>query len=225
MEALALTAIIGGTTLSTISTLEAGKEAAKAGREAYKYGVVQKEMYEEDARIAQKQAEEKAKAITYKGQYESREKRREKRRAIASRIAQISAQGGSITGGKLVILADEAAEYEADASMIMHNAQLDAAQTRYAGLLRATQLRNRGQMALYQGDVAKYQGAVARRTSRMRAFSNVAMTAGTMALFGGFGNGGGMKTLSTAKTRVSPSVLSSQRGAEWLRGGYIRNFP
>lgn len=183
---LAVIGIGAGLGLSTYATLSAGSEAAKAGKEAAKYGAYQQKLYENEAKVTQRQAEEEAKATLYAGQYESREKRKEKARTTASRIAQVFAQGGTITGSKLINIADEATEYEADAGMIMHNYQLKATQTRYEGLLRSIQLRNRGKMALYEGQVAKYQGAVEKRASRIRAFSDIAMTVGMVALMGGF---------------------------------------
>jgi len=178
----ALAAVGVGTGVSAYSTLKAGKEAAKAGERAAAVGALQKKQYEQEAKVARLQAEEGAKATLYAGQYESREKRREKRRAKASRIAQAFAQGGTLIGSKLISIADEAAEYEADASMLMHNAQFKAANLRYAGLLRSIQLRNMGKMAFYRGRVAKYQGEVARRASRMRAFADIFTTIGETAL-------------------------------------------
>jgi len=143
---LAIAAAGAGIGLSAYSTLEEGKEQAELGK------------------IAQRQYIAEAKATEQAGQYESREKRKEAARAKASQIAQMAAQGGEITGGNITILADTAKNYEADARVIMRNYQLSA-----------TQLRN-------QGMLAAYQGRLARRSSRIRAFADTATGIGTMYL-------------------------------------------
>ena len=124
-------AMAAGMGLSAYGTLEAGKEAARAGK------------------TAQQQYEQEAKATRYAGQYASRLKRIEARRAKAKRIAQIGAGGGLLTGTKLLSLADEAVAYESDARVVMHNYQL-----------RATGLRNQGILARYQGRMARWSSRI-----------------------------------------------------------------
>jgi len=131
-----LFAIGAGIGLSAYGTLKEGKEAAKAGE------------------FAQKQYEAEAAAVTLAGQIESREKRKEAVRARSAAIAQMYAQGGQITGSKLISLTDSAIEYEADARMITRNYGVEAARLRTAGAWAA------------------YQGRVARRASRIRALAN-----------------------------------------------------
>lgn len=195
---LALGAIGAGTGLSAYSSIKAGDEAARAGKEAAKVGALQQRQYNEEARITQEQSVEEQKATLATGQYESREKRKEATRVKASRIAQVYAQGGTITGSNLINIADEATEYEADAGMIMHNYQLESIRIKNAGNLQATKLRNAGKMSLYQGQVAKYQGYLEKKASRIRALSTIASGVGTMAMLGVMSAGAGGVGAKTA---------------------------
>ena len=163
MQILALAAVAGGAGLSAYNTLEEGKEQAKLGK------------------IQQQQLNAEAKATEQAGQYESRQKRKEGQRLKATQIAQMSAQGGTMTGTSMGLVADSAKEIEADALIISRNYGLEA-----------TRLRNRGALAAYEGRVA-------RRASRIRATADTASTIGQMYLMGGVSGGKGG---SAAKTKA-----------------------
>ena len=142
-----------GIGLSAYGTLEAGKQEAELGK------------------IQQQQLDAEAKATEQAGQYESRLKLKEGIRTGASQIAQMLANGGLLTGSNLQILADTAYEYNADAMVISRN---------YG--LQATQLKN-------QGKLAAYEGRLARRNSRVRALGDVLTGAALMGVAGGIGKG------------------------------------
>ena len=118
----------------------------------------------EMGKITQQQAEAEATAVEQAGQYEAREKRKEAQRFKASQIAQVGVQGGILTGSKLLLVAESVGEYEMDALVIERNYGLEAGRLRSAGALAA------------------YQGRLARRAARVRAFTNIAQTAGMMYL-------------------------------------------
>lgn len=145
---LAVAAIGGGTGLSTYATLKEGKEAAELSE------------------ISDLQYQAEAKATEQAGQYESREKRKQAERFKAMQIVQMAAQGGTLSGSNLILLADSAKEFEADARVIQRNAGLNA-----------IKLRNAGAMA-------SYEGKLVRQSSRIRAMGNVLNTAGTMYMMG-----------------------------------------
>ena len=151
MEIIALAAIGGGMGLSAYNTIEEGKEAASLSK------------------IGQQQLNAEAKAAEQAGAYESREKRKQGQRLKAAQIAQMNAQGGTLTGSNLRLLADTASEVEADALVISRN---------YG--LRATQLRN-------EGSLMRYQGRLARRNARVRAAANTMSSIGGMYLMSGAG--------------------------------------
>ena len=94
---LAVAAAVGGMALSYQQTIQEGKDAAEL------------------AKIQQQQLDAQAKSVDEAGQFESREKRKEGKRAIASQIAQMSANGGQITGSNLAIVANTAKVFEGDA--------------------------------------------------------------------------------------------------------------
>lgn len=89
----------------------------------------------------------------------ARKQREEGRRMTASQIAAFSASGG-LVGSNLVIMAESARNAELDALTIERNAQM-----------RARSLKEKGRLA-------RYEGQVARRNARMRAFADIAGTAG-----------------------------------------------
>jgi hypothetical protein len=143
ISAVALSSVAVGTGLSAYSAYEEGEQAAEEGK------------------IAGQQFEAEAQATTETGRYESREKRKEAERFKALQIAQISGQGGKLTGSSLELLANTAANFESDARMIMRNYQLNA-----------TNLR-------MQGAMARWQGQVARSAGRIRAVATVLEKAGS----------------------------------------------
>jgi len=145
---IAAGAAVVGMGMSAYATLEEGKQT------------------DELSKISQRQYEAEAKAAEQAGQYESREKRKEAQRAKATQIAQMSANGGLLTGSNLLILAETAKNYEDDALVIARNYKVEA-----------TRLRNRGAIIRYQGQVAK-------RNSRIRAFTGVMTGIGSMGLKG-----------------------------------------
>ena len=114
----------------------------------------------ETGKIQQQQLENEAKSEQLAGLDESGLKRKEGRALTASQIAAISASGGGMVGSNLVLMAESAKNVEMDASIISRNADL-----------RAKSLRQ-------QGAWARYEGQLARRNARMRAFANVAQSAG-----------------------------------------------
>lgn len=126
MQALSMGAMFGGQALSAYSTLQAGDEAAEAGK------------------IQQQQLNAEAKAATIAGMEESLAKRKEGRALTASQIAAISASGGGLVGSNLVLMAESARNVEADAQTIERNADT-----------RARQLRTRGEWARYEGQLAR----------------------------------------------------------------------
>ena len=161
--ALAAGAMVGGMGLSYYATTSEGKEAAKLGK------------------IAQQQYDAEALATEQAGQYESREKRKEGARVKATRIADILATGGTLTGSSLTKIVDEAGEYEADARMISRNYGLQASQLRFTGAME------------------RYKGQVARRASRIRATANLLSSAGMMGMSGGGGGTGSTTTVSNMR--------------------------
>jgi len=114
----------------------------------------------ETGKIQQQQLENEAKSEQLAGLDESGLKRKEGRALTASQIAAISASGGGMVGSNLVLMAESAKNVEMDASIISRNADL-----------RAKSLKQ-------QGAWARYEGQLARRNARMRAFANVAQSAG-----------------------------------------------
>jgi hypothetical protein len=172
-----LAAAAVGTGLSMWSTLEEGKEIA------------------EQSKIAQMQLEEEAKAARATGRYESREKRKEGIRAQAKQIAQMVAQGGKLTGSNVELLAENAANYEADARTIMFNY-----------LVESDRLRT-------QGAWIRYQGQVARRAARIRAFTGL------------FGNISQILAYQNLTSQGSSNVKSSSYSQFAGPYKYSRNFP
>jgi len=124
--------VAGGIGISAYSAFEEGKHEAKMGK------------------LARDQYYAEAKSTEQAGQYESRQKRKDAIRTKASQVAQMAAQGGTLTGSNLLLLASTAKNFEDDAKVIMRNYQMSA-----------IELRNRGKIALYEGQVA-------RRAARMR---------------------------------------------------------
>ena len=182
---LALIAAGIGTGLSAYATLEEGKQAAELGK------------------TAQQQHELEAKALGEAGQYESREKRKEAIRARAAREAQVGAQGGELVGSKVIGIADEAVEYEADARVIMRNYQIEAIRQRNIGRIK------------------RYQGQVARRASRIRAFAGAAGSIGKMYMMA-YSPATSKPTATMSSTTLrNPSYATTPAK---YRGGYTRNF-
>lgn len=126
MQAIALTAMIGGQALSAYSTLAGGKEAAEAGK------------------LQQQQFEAEAQAASLAGREEAYLKRKEGRRLTASQIAAFSASGSGLVGSNLVVMAETARNVEMDALTIQRNAQV-----------RAIGLRQQGALARYEGQLAR----------------------------------------------------------------------
>ncbi len=164
-----------GAGLSALGTLEEGKQAAKEGK------------------YAQAQKYEEAKATRKAGQYESREKLKEGQRTEASQIADIGAKGSTLTGTKLLTITDIAAEYAADAKLIIFNAQTEA------------------QRLESEGDYARYLGRSARRASRLRAATNLLGSGAKYYLAtGGFGNTQKAGTSVTTKVPGSRSTYTTK---------------
>ena len=138
-----------GAGISAWSTLEGGKEAADMGKQALL------------------QAREEAKATRAAGAYASREKRKEGQQYKGTAIANMVARGGMLNGSNIEILAESAANFEADARLIAHNYKVEANRT------------------LQQGLWARYQGQVERRASRIRAFGNLMGDVGRIAAMQG----------------------------------------
>jgi len=115
-----------GAGLSTLSTLDEGKDAAR------------------QSKIQQQQYEAEAQAQVIAGQEEARAKREEGKRLRASQLAAISASGGGLVGSNLVVMAETARNVEMDALTIERNSQL-----------RALSLQNQGRIAQYQGQMAR----------------------------------------------------------------------
>lgn len=125
MEAIGLTALVGGQALSAYSAIQGGQEAAEMGK-------LQQQMFEGEAR-AEVMAGAEAAGL----------KRKEGRRLLASQIATASVSGG-LVGSNLVIMAESARNVEMDALTIERNAQT-----------RAKSLRTRGEFARYEGQLAR----------------------------------------------------------------------
>lgn len=140
---LALIAIGGGTALSTFSTLEEGKEYAEAGK------------------LEQQRLEAEAAATEQASLHEQKLIQEEAKRTKAAQIANIYAQGGALTGSKLLMVADTARNYEADKLVTARNYGIKIGQLRTAGR------------------VARYQGQMGRRTARMRALAGTASSLGS----------------------------------------------
>jgi hypothetical protein len=117
---------VGGEAFSAYSTLEAGKEAAKAGKR-------QQELFEAEA-----EAE-----LTAGGEA-ARIKREEGRRLTASQIAAISASGAGLVGSNLVVMAESAQNVELDALTLERNAGV-----------RARALKVQGALAAWEGRLAR----------------------------------------------------------------------
>lgn len=185
-------AIAGGAGigLSAYGTLEKGKEAAKAGK------------------IQQQQLEAEAKAAEQVGQYESRLKRKEAERTQASQIAQMMANGGLLTGSNLEILAETARNYEDDALVISRNYQM-----------QAINLRNKGALA-------RYEGQLARRASRIRAVSDILSGAALMGLASGIGKSpsGPSYSSTTAKAASTGGGAYGGTGGGGPTGGGSRSM-
>ena len=108
------------------------------------------EQVNEVSRLQRDQLYSQAEETQHAGQVEAREKRKEGQRLMAQQVAQAGAQGGTITGSALSVLAETAGEIESDATMIQRNAMAEADQLRM------------------QGDIYRYAGRTARRTARIR---------------------------------------------------------
>lgn len=120
-------AIMGtGMALSTYSTLQGGKEAARAGK------------------FQQQQFEAEAQAELMAGGEEALLKRKEGQRLAASQIAAFSASGSGLVGSNLVVMAQSARNVEMDALTIERNAGV-----------QATSLRQQGALARYEGQLAR----------------------------------------------------------------------
>jgi len=186
---IGLTLFATGAGLSAYSTLEAGKQTAELGK------------------IAQQQYEQDAKAAVEAGRYESLQKRKEGTRAKAKQIAQAFAQGGTLTGSKLEIIAETAEEFEADARVIMHNYQIEA-----------TRLRN-------IGAIERYKGQTARRASRIRAFSNLLSVGGKASTIYGLGSSSAPSYSSSYSRSASTGsgAYAGTRGGG-PTGGYSRSI-
>lgn len=143
--------IAAGMGISAFASIKEGEQANAAG------------MWQE------KVANAEAKATEQAGQYESREIRKNAERAQAAMIASTYATGGIMSGSKLIGLADQAREYEADARVTMNNYQL-----------KATGLRQ-------QGAMARIQGKQARTAGYLRAAGSAAQGIGSMYLLGAGG--------------------------------------
>ena len=156
MQGTGMAMYTAGAALQAYGTLQEGKEAAKAGK------------------LQKKQYYWQAQGVREAGQYESRQIRKQGEGFEGTQVADISAQGGVITGGKLLMIADSAAEFEADARVTMQNATAES-----------NRLKNIGMMAKYQGDVARV-------ASRIRATADMTKAMGQMFMsMGGGGMGGG----------------------------------
>ncbi len=179
---LAVAAAVGGMALSYQQTIQEGKDAAEL------------------AKIQQQQLDAQAKSVDEAGQFESREKRKEGKRAIASQIAQMSANGGQITGSNLAIVANTAKVFEGDALVTARN---------YG--MRAMELRNKGELVNWQGQLAK-------RNARIRATAGLFSGAAMMGMMSGIGGGGGSISGFSGKTSVSAPAFKR------FTGGNVRNF-
>lgn len=150
---MGMAAGIAGGVLSSHAAYQEGADAARAGELAYR------------------QAKEESKATIQSGEYESREKRKEAERFKASQIATITAQGGKLIGSYLEVLAGTAANFEADARMIMRNYMKVAAGLRM------------------QGAMAKYEGQMLRRGARVRSAA-IGLQTMSSSMMGGMGGAG-----------------------------------
>lgn len=84
-------------------------------------------------------------------------KRENTRQALASQRASMYANGVSPTTGSALVGAEQQ----------MRDAELDALQIRYEGILEATNLRNQADMARYEGKAKKSQSRFSAATSLM----------------------------------------------------------
>lgn len=172
MAPLAIAVAGAGLALQYKQTLEEGKEAARL------------------AELQQKQINRQAESELDVGERESREKRKQAKRFQASQIAQMAANGGRITGSNLSLLANTAREFEADAFVISRNFGI-----------RAMELRNKGRLV-------RFQGQLARRGARIRGAANLAIGIGTLFLaskIGGGTSGGGTPASTNIGTGGSVS--------------------
>ena len=144
--------------LSAYGSLEEGKTANKM------------------AKIQSSNLENESKATRMAGQSEMLEKQKEGARLQATQIAQMNAQGGTMTGSNLLTLATTAKEIEADAMMIERNYRMNANTLNSNAAL------------------TRWQGKNALRASRIRATADGLQSAAMLFAAAGGGGGGGGKT-------------------------------
>ena len=109
-------------------------------------------------------------------------------------IVSVAARGGTLSGTSAKAIVESAAAIEADAFEIARNTQF-----------RADTLR-------HQGAEARFRGRLARRGSRVRAFTTIAKTAGTIALMKGLGGGAGDRDIGARFTGSAPANFKNRPG-------------
>ncbi len=161
-------------------------EGLKEGKRAAKAGKNQQLMFERQA------------VQTERAGITEQQRLKEFGRQLKGRpIVSVAARGGTLSGTSAKAIVESAAAIEADAFEIARNTQF-----------RADTLR-------FQGAQARFRGRLARRGSRIRAFTTIAKTAGSLALSGAFGGGGsgggsagGISSTVGASTTVGGSTTS-----------------
>jgi len=96
---------------------------------------------EEIAAYNAENLEQQAKAAIQKGRFEALKLKRAARKRMAANIAKVGAGGGLLTGSKLLLIADDAAEVEREAQQILLNAQIKEAA--FLGKADVTRFRGR----------------------------------------------------------------------------------
>lgn len=137
-------------------------EGLREGKAAAKAGKNQQMMFERQAVQTERAGLDEQKRLKEFG-----------RQLKGQQIVSVAARGGTLSGTSAKAIVESAAAIEADAFTIARNTQFTAATQRY------------------QGELARYRGKLARRGSRIRAFTTIAKTTGSLALMKSLGGGGG----------------------------------
>lgn len=149
IPAIAIAMITGGTALETYSTLQEGKESAKAGK-------YQQLMYERQA-----------KAVEASGLHEQHLLREQGRQVKSRQIVNIAAGGGTLSGTSLKAIIKSAQNVEADAATIAQSAQFEAETLRY-----------HGRVARYQGKAVRYASRIRAMTTIGKNMGSAMLMAG-----------------------------------------------
>lgn len=134
-----------GAGFAAVGTVIQAREQRRIGEIARDTADIEARNFEAQGRVALKQ-----------GTFEALRLLRESRRVTASNIARVGAGGGTLTGSKLLLIADSAANAELDARQIILNA-------------RTVQLG-----FISQAQTARFIGAQQRGVANIRAAASIA---------------------------------------------------